>query len=57
MIAEARTRKKRNGSESGATAAATLIKLDSTGHRAKGYGLRGSIYPEIILTLPRMVGL
>jgi Domain of unknown function (DUF5122) beta-propeller len=47
VIAEARTRKKRNGSESGSTAAATLIKLDSTGHRAKGYGLRGSITAQM----------
>lgn len=43
VVATSTTRKKRSGEKSGATAAATLIKLDSTGHRAKGYGARGSV--------------
>lgn len=43
VVAKSTTRKKRNGEKSGATAAATLIKLDSTGHRAKGFGARGSV--------------
>lgn len=43
VIGTSMTRKKRNGQKSGATASATLIKLDSTGHRAKGYGSRGSV--------------
>jgi hypothetical protein len=43
VVATSTTRKKRNGQKSGATASATLIKLDSTGHRAKGYGARGSV--------------
>jgi hypothetical protein len=43
VVATSTTRKKRNGQKSGATAAATLIKLDDTGHRAKGYGARGSV--------------
>jgi Domain of unknown function (DUF5122) beta-propeller len=43
VVATSTTRKKRNGQRSGATAAATLIKLDNTGHRAKGYGARGSV--------------
>lgn len=43
VVATSTTRRKRNGQKSGATAAATLIKLDSAGHRAKGFGLRGSV--------------
>jgi hypothetical protein len=43
VVATSVTRKKRKGERSGATAAATLIKLDSSGHRAKGFGLRGSV--------------
>jgi hypothetical protein len=43
VVATAETRKKRTGQKSGATGSATLIKLDSTGHRAKGFGLRGSV--------------
>jgi hypothetical protein len=43
VVAKSFTRKKRQGQKSGATAAATLIKLDSTGHRAKGFGARGSV--------------
>jgi hypothetical protein len=43
VVATSTTRKKRNGQKSGATAAATLIKLDDTGHRAKGFGARGSV--------------
>jgi len=43
VVATSTTRKKRNGQKSGATASATLIKLDSTGHRAKGFGARGSV--------------
>jgi hypothetical protein len=43
VVATSTTRKKRRGQKSGATASATLIKLDSTGHRAKGYGARGSV--------------
>lgn len=43
VVATSTTRKKRNGQKSGATASATLIKLDNTGHRAKGFGARGSV--------------
>jgi hypothetical protein len=43
VVAKSFTRKKRQGQKSGATASATLIKLDSTGHRAKGFGARGSV--------------
>lgn len=43
VVATSTTRKKRNGQKTGATASATLIKLDNTGHRAKGYGARGSV--------------
>jgi hypothetical protein len=43
VVATSTTRKKRKGEKNGATASATLIKLDSTGHRAKGYGARGSV--------------
>lgn len=43
VVATTVTRKKRNGQKSGATGSATLIKLDSTGHRAKGFGARGSV--------------
>jgi Domain of unknown function (DUF5122) beta-propeller len=43
VVATSQTRKKRSGQKSGATGSATLIKLDSTGHRAKGFGLRGSV--------------
>jgi len=43
VVATAVTRKKRNGQKSGATASATLIKLDNTGHRANGFGARGSV--------------
>jgi hypothetical protein len=43
VISTSTTRKKNKGQKNGVTAAATLIKLDSTGHRAKGYGLRGSV--------------
>jgi hypothetical protein len=43
VVATSVTRKKRNGQKSGATASATLIKLDNTGHRAKGFGARGSV--------------
>jgi hypothetical protein len=43
VVATSVTRKKSNAHKSGATASATLIKLDSTGHRAKGYGARGSV--------------
>ncbi len=43
VVATSETRKKRSGQKSGATGSATLIKLDSTGHRAKGFGLRGSV--------------
>jgi hypothetical protein len=43
VVATSTTRKKRNGEKGGATASATLIKLDDTGHRAKGFGARGSV--------------
>jgi hypothetical protein len=43
VVANSTTREKRKGDKNGATASATLIKLDSTGHRAKGYGARGSV--------------
>lgn len=43
VVSTSTTRKKRNGEKSGATASATLIKLDDTGHRAKGFGARGSV--------------
>ncbi|MBS1890679.1 MAG: hypothetical protein JST59_05265 [Actinobacteria bacterium] len=43
VVATSTTRSKRKGDKNGVTAAATLIKLDSTGHRAKGYGARGSV--------------
>jgi hypothetical protein len=43
VVATSTTRKKRSGQKSGATAAATLIKLDPSGHRAKGFGARGSV--------------
>lgn len=43
VVATSETRKKRSGQKSGATGSATLIKLDSTGHRAKGFGSRGSV--------------
>jgi hypothetical protein len=43
VVATSLTRKKRNGQKSGATGSATLIKLDSTGHRAASFGLRGSV--------------
>lgn len=43
VVATSTTRRKRNGQKSGATAAATLIKLDAGGHRAKGFGARGSV--------------
>lgn len=43
VVATSTTRKKRKGEKNGATTAATLIKLDSTGHRAKEYGARGSV--------------
>jgi hypothetical protein len=43
VISQSTTRKKRKGQKNGATAAATLIKLDGTGHRAKGFGARGSV--------------
>ena len=38
VVATSTTGKKSEGEKKGVTAAATLIKLDSTGHRAKGYG-------------------
>ncbi|HKZ13677.1 MAG TPA: hypothetical protein VJL81_07525 [Solirubrobacterales bacterium] len=47
IVATSRTRKKSQGKKSGATAAATLIKLDSTGHRAKDYGARGSVTAQM----------
>lgn len=43
VVATAETRERRRGQKSGATGSATLIKLDSTGHRAKGFGSRGSV--------------
>jgi hypothetical protein len=43
VVATSTTRKKRKGEKNGATASATLIKLDPTGHRAKGFGARGSV--------------
>jgi hypothetical protein len=43
VVATSTTRKKRKGEKNGATASATLIKLDNTGHRAKGFGARGSV--------------
>ena len=43
VVATSTTRKKRKGEKNGATASATLIKLDDTGHRAKGFGARGSV--------------
>jgi hypothetical protein len=43
VVATSTTRKNRNGQKSGATAAATLIKLDSSGHRANRFGARGSV--------------
>jgi hypothetical protein len=43
VVATSQTRKKRSGPKSGATGSATLIKLDSRGHRAKGFGSRGSV--------------
>jgi uncharacterized delta-60 repeat protein len=47
VVATSTTRKKRQGQKSGATAAATLIKLDATGHRAKSYGTRGSVTAQM----------
>jgi hypothetical protein len=47
VVATSRTRKKRSGQKSGATAAATLIKLDATGHRAAGFGARGSVTAQM----------
>jgi len=43
VVATSETRKKRSGQKSGAAGTATLVKLDSTGHRARGFGLRGSV--------------
>jgi hypothetical protein len=43
IVATSLTRKKRKGQKNGVTGAATLIKLDSSGHRASGFGLRGSV--------------
>jgi hypothetical protein len=47
VVATSTTRKKRQGQKSGATASATLIDLDSTGHRAKGFGARGSVTAQM----------
>jgi hypothetical protein len=47
VIAKATTRVKRKGKVNGSTEAATLIKLDSTGHRAKGFGARGSVTAQM----------
>jgi hypothetical protein len=47
IVATSQTRKKSQGKKSGATAAATLIKLDATGHRAKGFGARGSVTAQM----------
>lgn len=47
VVATSKTRKKAQGKKSGATASATLIKLDSTGHRAKGFGARGSVTAQM----------
>jgi hypothetical protein len=47
VVATSTTRKKSQGKKSGATASATLIDLDSTGHRAKGFGARGSVTAQM----------
>jgi hypothetical protein len=47
VVSTSKTRKKRKGKKNGVTAAATLIKLDSTGHRAKAYGARGSVTAQM----------
>jgi hypothetical protein len=47
IVATSTTRKKSQGKKSGATASATLIKLDAKGHRAKGYGSRGSVTAQM----------
>lgn len=47
IVATSQTRKKSQGGKSGVTAAATLIKLDATGHRAKGFGARGSVTAQM----------
>ncbi len=47
IVSTSTTRKKSQGKKSGATAAATLIKLDDTGHRAKGFGARGSVTAQM----------
>lgn len=47
IVATSQTRKKSQGEKSGATAAATVIKLDATGHRAKGFGTRGSVTAQM----------
>jgi len=43
IVSTSKTRRKRQGKKPGVTATATLIKLDSSGHRAKDYGTRGSV--------------
>jgi hypothetical protein len=47
VVATSTTRKKSQGKKSGATAAATLVKLDASGHRAKGFGARGSVTAQM----------
>jgi hypothetical protein len=47
VVATSQTRKKAQGKKSGSTASATLIKLDAAGHRAKGYGSRGSVTAQM----------
>jgi hypothetical protein len=47
VVAKSQTRKTSQGKKSGATASATLIKLDATGHRAKGFGARGSVTAQM----------
>jgi hypothetical protein len=47
VVATSQTRKKSQGKKTGSTAAATLIKLDATGHRAKGFGARGSVTAQM----------
>lgn len=43
VVSTSTTRPKSKGQKNGVAGSATMIKLDATGHRAKGYGLRGSV--------------
>ena len=47
VVATSKTRPKSQGQKTGATASATLIKLDATGHRSKSFGARGSVTAQM----------